>query len=57
MIKDYTKYWYQYFIGECPVCGKDTSYKERCFGKKPKNKKDRYVYLKLIDCYDHCLVD
>ena len=48
-------YWYRIYIGECPVCGRDKSYRERVYGVKPKNKNDRYVWLLPYQVYDHCL--
>ena len=26
------KYWYKIHIGECPICGRDQSYRERIYG-------------------------
>jgi hypothetical protein len=49
------EHWYKYYIGECPVCGKDKSFKKRVYGKKPKSDKKRYVYLSDHACYDYCL--
>lgn len=49
------KYWYRQYIGECPVCGRDHSYKERVYGEKPKEDKDRYVYLSQFETFDHCI--
>jgi hypothetical protein len=48
------KYWYRYHVGECPVCGRDKSFKERVYGERPEDKKDRYVYLSDFETYDHC---
>lgn len=39
-----SKYWYRFYIRECPVCMRDSSYKERVFGEKPADKDGRYVY-------------
>lgn len=47
-------YWYRKYIGECPVCGKDKSYRERIYGEKPLDIKDRYVHLSDQETYDHC---
>ncbi len=49
------KHWYKFFIGECPECGRDKSYKVRVCGKKPKSKKKRYVYLADNQTYDNCI--
>lgn len=48
-------YWYKYYYGECPLCGRDYSYKERMYTKKPKDKKDRVVYLS--DTFSYCGCD
>lgn len=48
------KYWYKYFIGECPVCGKNKSYKVRQYTLKPSKLEDRYIYLSDAECYDWC---
>jgi len=49
------KYWYRIYIGECPVCGRNKSYRERMYSIKPIEKKDRYVFLTDYQTYDHCL--
>ena len=49
------KYWFRFFIGECPVCGRDKSYKERVYGRKPKDQTKRYKHLPDTSTYDHCL--
>ena len=48
------KYWYRIYVGECPICGRDKSYRERVYGEKPKDTKNRYVWLKEQDTYDNC---
>lgn len=48
------KYWYRFYYGECPVCGKDMSYRERVYGAKPKAASRRIVYLSNEETYDHC---
>ena len=48
------QYWYRRYIGECPVCGRDKSYKERVCGEKPTDPKDRIVYLSDTQTYDYC---
>lgn len=37
------KYWIQFYIAECPVCGRDMGYKIRRYGRKPKDPKRRYI--------------
>lgn len=46
------KHWYRLHIGECPVCGRDQSYRERVYGRKPSREK-RYVYLPQAACCHH----
>lgn len=48
-------HWYRFNLGECPVCGRDQSYRERVYGRKPKDPKKRYVYLPQTACCDHFL--
>ncbi len=48
-------FWYRMFIGECPMCGHDASYRERVNGKKPRDFRKRYVYLTDKQAYDHCI--
>ena len=47
-------YWYRHHIGECPVCGHDKSYRERVYGKKPKNPRRIWVHLPYTETYDYC---
>jgi hypothetical protein len=49
------RYWYRQYLGECPVCGSDKSYRERVYGKKPKNNKKIYVFIPAYECYLWCL--
>jgi hypothetical protein len=49
------KYWYRQYIGECPVCGRDQSWRERVYGKKPKDTTKVYIHLTDFDSYDHCI--
>lgn len=48
-------YWYLFYIGECPVCGADASYKERQYSDRPEDRAQRYVQLPLTRCYDGCI--
>lgn len=45
------KYWYKYFIGECPFCGNDRSYKERIYSEKPKDREDRIERLSYQETF------
>lgn len=45
-------YWYRFWLGECPLCGKDQSYKERVYGPKPEDDNERYKYSG--DCWCGC---
>jgi hypothetical protein len=53
--KPVKKHWYRMHVGECPVCGRDKSFRERVYGKKPKSHRKRYIYLPDTYTYDHCL--
>lgn len=47
-------YWYRFHCGECPVCGRDASYKVRVYGRKPKKTSLLYKQLSDQETYDHC---
>jgi hypothetical protein len=47
-------HWYKFYFGECPVCGKDKSYKQRMYSKKPKDPTKRYVHMPYNQTYDGC---
>lgn len=49
------RYWYRFYFGECPVCGRDKSYTERIYCQKPLNREDRVVYLSHFQTYDDCI--
>lgn len=49
------KYWYLYYIGECPVCGRDASYKVRQYTPKPIDLEKRYIQLSYNQTYCGCL--
>ena len=49
------KYWYRQYYGECPMCGKDYSYRERVYGEKPKDTTKIYIMMSNIDTYDYCM--
>lgn len=49
------KHWYRQHVGECPVCGRDKSYRVRVYGPRPKDPKKRYVQLPGSQTYDHCM--
>lgn len=48
-------YYYIQYIGECPVCGKNKSYKKRVYGKKPKEYNKTHILLSYAETYDHCM--
>jgi hypothetical protein len=49
------KYWYRQYVGECPVCGNNAGYKERVYGKKPKDLTKVYIELPQSQTYDYCM--
>ncbi len=49
------EHWYRIHIGECVICGRDESFRERIYGKKPDNPAERYVYLSDDACWSHFL--
>jgi hypothetical protein len=50
-MKKRRKYWYLMVRAECPVCGRDHSYRERRYSPRPKDARKRYKYV--VD-YDWC---
>lgn len=48
-------HWYRLHVGECPVCGKDASFRERVYGPRPEKRQERVVELSYQETYDHCL--
>ena len=48
------KYWIYFFLGSCPVCGSDDSYKERRYGRKPKRWANRHEVIPDQITYDYC---
>lgn len=55
MRKRLPQHWYRYWWGECPVCGRDKSFKERVYGLKPDDIKERHKWQDPAITYDHCL--
>ena len=47
-------HWYKIYVGECPVCGRNKSYRERMFTPRPEGIEDRYEYLQETETYDYC---
>lgn len=45
--------WYMNYVGECPVCGRDKSYREARYTEPPP-KGERYKYLSDVATYDRC---
>lgn len=48
-------YWYRFHVGECPVCGKDQTWKERVYEPKPKSASKRYIHLPDQVTYCGCM--
>lgn len=46
-------HWYYTETHACPVCGQERVYRERRYGKKPKDPRKRFHYDGNF--YDHCL--
>lgn len=50
------RYWIRFHVGECPVCGRDASYRERVYDEpKPDDDRKRYVQIPNTLTYDHCI--
>ncbi len=49
-------YWYRFFWGACPVCGREQSYKERVYNEeKPTDWNERHFTLSDFETYDYCM--
>lgn len=48
------RHWYMTYVGECPVCGRDASYRKRVYGRPPA-KHRRYESLAGRETYDQCV--
>ena len=44
-------YWYLTTIEYCPVCGRETTYRERQYTEKPQDATERF-HIKEV--YDYC---
>jgi hypothetical protein len=53
--KNRPPHWYRLYLGECPVCGRDKTYRERVYGPRPAKESERYVQQPDTDTYDGCL--
>ena len=49
------RHWYRIHVSECELCGRDSGYRERVYGRKPKDPKKRFVYEPQWACSDHFL--
>lgn len=63
-MRTYRPHWYYKYIGECPVCGRDMSYRERRYGTKPdvsdveywhELNKILFEYIPYAETYCGCL--
>jgi len=45
------KHWYKITVIACPVCGSETVYRERVYGRKPKKYWSCHEYL---EHWDYC---
>jgi len=53
MPSKHRRHWYRLHLGECPLCGRDQSWRERVYGPKPKRWKNRVVLEPLYACSEH----
>lgn len=49
------RHWYKTWVGECPVCGRDATYRVRVYGKRPKAHALRYVQQPEAETYCGCM--
>lgn len=47
-------HWYKMYVGECPACGSNQSYRKRVYGAKPDRMEDCYEFLPDQETYDNC---
>ena len=48
-------YWWKYYVGECPVCGRDASERVAIYDEpRPEKMEDRYVLIPDRETYDYC---
>ena len=48
-------HWYKVYVGECPVCGRDASYRTRVYGEKPQDIQECRIYLSDGETYCGCV--
>lgn len=48
------KYWYKIYYGECPICGRDATYRVRIYGDKPEDSEEIYIPLLPQESYCGC---
>lgn len=53
--RDPPEHWCLVHMGECVICGKDESFRERVYGKKPFDANERYAYPPDDACWEHFL--
>ena len=46
-------HWYKLHIKECPICGKDDSWRERVYGEKPDKVEERTTNEAPEACIHH----
>jgi len=56
-MKKRRRHWYRIYIQECPVGCKGRYWRERVYGRKPRDPAKRYVYDQVYDgCMDRGFV-
>ena len=45
------KHWYFIAVDYCPVCGRDSTYRERRYTPRPKRWESRHAFMEV---YDYC---
>ncbi len=53
--RPHSSHWYRIYVCECPLCGHDFGHRERVYGEKPKDHRERYVYEQPRACWNHFL--
>lgn len=47
--------WYYIEIHACPICGRSETFRERRYGVRPDDPRERFAYLETSGCWSHFL--
>lgn len=49
------QHWYRQYVGACPMCMSDRSYRVRVYGERPEDPRECCVVLSDREAYDYCM--